>query len=40
MNFSEELDDEAVDVTVFGQASGNNTPHAYANVDTIHMETF
>ncbi|XP_019697173.1 ATP-binding cassette sub-family A member 13 isoform X1 [Harpegnathos saltator] len=40
VNFSEELDDEVVDVTVFGQASRNSVPNMYTSMDTIHMDTF
>lgn len=40
MNFSEELDDEAVEVTTFGQGSRNSVPNMYSSMDTIHMDTF
>ncbi|XP_011684588.1 PREDICTED: uncharacterized protein LOC105447955 isoform X2 [Wasmannia auropunctata] len=40
VTFSEELDDEAVDVTVFGQGSRNSVPNMYSSMDTIHMDTF
>ncbi|XP_032690190.1 uncharacterized protein LOC116853290 isoform X2 [Odontomachus brunneus] len=40
VNFSEELDDETVDVTVFGQTSRNSMPNMYTSMDTIHMDTF
>ncbi|XP_024889665.1 ATP-binding cassette sub-family A member 13 isoform X1 [Temnothorax curvispinosus] len=40
VTFSEELDDEAVDVAVFGQGSRNSVPNMYSSMDTIHMDTF
>ncbi|XP_014474957.1 PREDICTED: ATP-binding cassette sub-family A member 13 isoform X2 [Dinoponera quadriceps] len=40
VNFSEELDDEAGDVAVFGQPSRNSMPNMYTSMDTIHMDTF
>ncbi|XP_011868082.1 PREDICTED: uncharacterized protein LOC105562133 isoform X2 [Vollenhovia emeryi] len=40
VTFSEELDDEAVDVAAFGQGSRNSVPNMYSSMDTIHMDTF
>jgi hypothetical protein len=40
VNFSEELDDEAIDAAAFGQASRNSLPNMYSSTDVIHMETF
>ncbi|XP_020291877.1 uncharacterized protein LOC109858741 isoform X2 [Pseudomyrmex gracilis] len=40
VNFSEELDDETVDITAFGQGSRNSMPNMYSSMDTIHMDTF
>ncbi|XP_029170086.1 LOW QUALITY PROTEIN: uncharacterized protein LOC114939826 [Nylanderia fulva] len=41
VNFSEELDDEGVDATIFGQSSRNSSvPNMYSSMDTIHMDTF
>ncbi|XP_028048892.2 uncharacterized protein LOC105837746 isoform X2 [Monomorium pharaonis] len=40
VTFSEELDDDAVDVVVFGQNSRNSVPNMYSSMDTIHMDTF
>ncbi|XP_072756384.1 uncharacterized protein Ldd isoform X2 [Anoplolepis gracilipes] len=40
VNFSEELDDEGVDATIFGQGSRNSIPNMYSSMDTIHMDTF
>jgi len=39
VTFSEELDDEVVDVVAFGQGSRNSVPNMYS-MDTIHMDTF
>ncbi|KAG5315958.1 ABCAD protein, partial [Acromyrmex insinuator] len=40
VTFSEELEDEVVDVAVFGQGSSNSVPNMYSSMDTIHMDTF
>ncbi|XP_018348552.1 PREDICTED: uncharacterized protein LOC108752306 [Trachymyrmex septentrionalis] len=40
VTFSEELEDEVVDVAVFGQGSRNSVPNMYSSMDTIHMDTF
>jgi len=40
VNFSEELDDEGIDATIFGQGSRNSMPNMYSSMDTIYMDTF
>ncbi|XP_050450054.1 uncharacterized protein LOC126850786 isoform X1 [Cataglyphis hispanica] len=40
VNFSEELDDEGIDATIFSQGSRNSMPNMYSSMDTIHMDTF
>ncbi|XP_023289550.1 uncharacterized protein LOC105698871 [Orussus abietinus] len=40
VNFSEEAEDESVEVDVFGQGRRTSFPNMYTSRDTIHMETF
>ncbi|KAL0111880.1 hypothetical protein PUN28_013230 [Cardiocondyla obscurior] len=39
VTFSEELDDEVIDVAAFGQGSRNSVPNMYSSMDTIYMDT-